>query len=102
MVPECKPEWNREAVTIFSRLPLTLQPTIEEPDDSDSDSSSTGAMAALEMLLDLLTSSQTQGVVGAAVASMSMMSSMGPMPMTMASGAPPGKGHFFSENMKYR
>ena len=47
-------------------------------------------MAALEMLLDLLTSSQTQGVVGAAVASMSMMSSMGPMPMTMASGAPPG------------
>ena len=42
------------------------------------------------MLLDLLTSSQTQGVVGAAVASMSMMSSMGPMPMTMASGAPPG------------
>ena len=43
------------------------------------------------MLLDLLTSSQTQGVVGAAVASMSMMSSMGPMPMVMASGAPPGK-----------
>ena len=21
MVPECKPEWNREAVTVFSRLP---------------------------------------------------------------------------------
>ena len=42
------------------------------------------------MLLDLLTSSQTQAVVGAAVASMNMMSSMGPMPMTMASGAPPG------------
>ena len=54
-------------------------------------------MAALEMLLDLLTSSQTQGVVGAAVASMSMMSSMGPMPMTMASGAPPGKGRFFQK-----
>ena len=21
MVPECKPEWNREAITVFSRLP---------------------------------------------------------------------------------
>ena len=53
-------------------------------------------MAALEMLLDLLTSSQTQGVVGAAVASMSMMSSMGPMPMTMASGAPPGNVNHYT------
>jgi hypothetical protein len=48
------------------------------------------------MLLDLLTSSQTQGVVGAAVASMSMMSSMGPMPMTMASGAPPGNVYHYT------
>ena len=21
MVPECKPEWNREAITVFSRVP---------------------------------------------------------------------------------
>ena len=21
MVPECKPEWNKEAITVFSRLP---------------------------------------------------------------------------------
>ena len=24
MVPQCKPEWNREAVTVFSRLPSLL------------------------------------------------------------------------------
>ena len=24
MVPECKPEWNREAITVFSRLPSLM------------------------------------------------------------------------------
>ena len=24
MVPECKPEWNREAITVFSRLPSLI------------------------------------------------------------------------------
>ena len=76
---------------------FTLQPIIEEPDDSDS-SGAGGAAEALEMLLDLLTSSQTQAVVGAAVASMNMMSSMGPMPMTMASGAPPGNVNHYKRS----
>ena len=24
MMPECKPEWNREAITVFSRLPSLM------------------------------------------------------------------------------
>ena len=24
MVPECKPEWNREAIAVFSRLPSLM------------------------------------------------------------------------------
>ena len=24
MVPECKPEWNREAIMVFSRLPRLM------------------------------------------------------------------------------
>ena len=44
------------------------------------------------MVIETLTSSQTPAVLLAAAASMNMMSSMGPMPLTMASGAPPGNG----------
>ena len=45
---------------------------------------------AIEMLVETATSSQTQAVVLAVAASMNMMSSMGPMPLILASGAPPG------------
>ena len=44
MVPECKPEWNREATTVFSRLPSLrrlqaiplLQPSLRYPHLSES------------------------------------------------------------------
>ena len=67
-----------------------LQPIIEEPVERES--SPSAVEEAIEILVDTLTSSQTQAVVLAAAASMNMMSSMGPMPMTTASGAPPGNG----------
>ena len=68
----------------------TLQPIIEEPVVRES--SPSGFEEAIEMLVETLTSSQTPAVLLAAAASMNMMSSMGPMPMTTASGAPPGEG----------
>jgi hypothetical protein len=68
----------------------TLQPIIEEPVVRES--SPSAVEEAIEMLVDTVTSSQTQAVLLAAVASMNMMSSMGSMPLTMASGAPPGNG----------
>ena len=42
------------------------------------------------MLVETATSSQTPAVLLAAAASMNMMSSMGPMPLILASGVPPG------------
>ena len=41
MVPECKPEWNREAVRVFSRLPsvrkLQAAPLLQTFLDSESE-----------------------------------------------------------------
>ena len=67
----------------------TLQPIIEEPVVVREPSPSV-VEEAIEMLVETITSSQTPAVLLAAAASMNMMSSMGPMPLILASGLPPG------------
>ena len=67
----------------------TLQPIIEEPVVVRVSSPSM-VEEAIEMLVETITSSQTPAVLLAAAASMNMMSSMGPMPLILASGLPPG------------
>ena len=67
----------------------TLQPIIEEPVVVREPSPSV-MEEAIEMLVETITSSQTPAVLLAAAASMNMMSSMGPMPLILASGLPPG------------
>ena len=67
----------------------TLQPIIEEPVVVREPSPSM-VEEAIEMLVETITSSQTPAVLLAAAASMNMMSSMGPMPLILASGVPPG------------
>ena len=67
----------------------TLQPIIEEPVVVREPSPSV-MEEAIEMLVETITSSQTPAVLLAAAASMNMMSSMGPMPLILASGVPPG------------
>ena len=82
----------------------TLQPIIEEPVVRESSPPSgfeeasppSGFEEAIEMVIETLTSSQTPAVLLAAAASMNMMSSMGPMPLTMASGAPPGNAQWLT------
>ena len=67
----------------------TLQPIIEEPVVVREPSPSM-VEEFIEMLVETATSSQTPAVLLAAAASMNMMSSMGPMPLILASGVPPG------------